>query len=100
MYVHVFRIIMSQDSSYNASHLLPVPTAHSHVSKLCRDTGHNIKTLRALSAAHSEVTLKRPEVVIDDFEMANIETQWAFLPVYIYMWRNQQTMCRMYWGAA
>ena len=90
MYVHVFRIIMSHDSSYNASHLLPVPTAHSHVSKLCRETGHNIKTLRALSAAHSEVTLKRLEVAIDDFQMANIETQWAFLPVYIYVEKSAE----------
>ena len=61
---------------------------------ICRETGHNIKTLRALSAAHSEVTLKRPEVVIDDFEMANIETQCFFKPVYIYIYmrRNQQKM--------
>ena len=73
MYVHVFRIIMSHDSSYNASHLLPVPTAHSHVS-----------------AAHSEVTLKRLEVVNDDFPMANIETQWAFLPVYIYVEKSAE----------
>ena len=53
--------------------------------KICRETGHNIKTCRALSAAKSEVISKRHELVIAECKLAEIEKQWALAPVKIYV---------------
>ena len=45
---------------------------------ICRKTGHNIRTCRALSAAKSEVISKRHELVIAESALAEIEKQWRY----------------------
>ena len=53
--------------------------------RICRESGHNIKTCRALSAAQSEVISKRHELVIAECKLAELENQCALLPVKIYV---------------